>query len=117
MTSGGGTPVAVVTGGGAGIGATVAEELGRTGWSVVTMDPLMSLDGSERLPEPEERAEPDHDQPDEEEHLRQADAPPDARPPPLGGRDQRGSFGLGARVAPADPERDHSVLQERVARR
>ena len=47
-------PVAVVTGGGAGIGAAVAEELGRQGWSVVTMDPLVSLDGSERLPEPEE---------------------------------------------------------------
>ena len=54
MTGGGGTPVAVVTGGGAGIGAAVAEELGRQGWSVVTMDPLVSLDGSERLPEPEE---------------------------------------------------------------
>lgn len=54
MSAGGGAPVAVVTGGGAGIGAAVAEELGRTGWSVVTMDPLVSLDGSERLPEPEE---------------------------------------------------------------
>jgi NAD(P)-dependent dehydrogenase (short-subunit alcohol dehydrogenase family) len=47
-------PVAVVTGGGGGIGAAVAEELGRGGWFVVTMDPLVSLDGSERLPEPEE---------------------------------------------------------------
>jgi NAD(P)-dependent dehydrogenase (short-subunit alcohol dehydrogenase family) len=54
VTGSGGKPVAVVTGGGAGIGAAVAEELGRTGWSVVTMDPLVSLDGSERLPEPEE---------------------------------------------------------------
>jgi len=54
VSGGEGSPVAVVTGGGAGIGAAVAEELGRTGWSVVTMDPLVSLDGSERLPEPEE---------------------------------------------------------------
>ncbi|HTZ09031.1 MAG TPA: SDR family NAD(P)-dependent oxidoreductase, partial [Acidimicrobiales bacterium] len=46
--------VAVVTGGGGGIGAAVAEELGRGGWFVVTVDPLVSLDGSERLPEPEE---------------------------------------------------------------
>jgi NAD(P)-dependent dehydrogenase (short-subunit alcohol dehydrogenase family) len=47
-------PVAVVTGGGGGIGAAVAEELGRGGWFVVTLDPLVTLDGSERLPEPEE---------------------------------------------------------------
>jgi NAD(P)-dependent dehydrogenase (short-subunit alcohol dehydrogenase family) len=47
-------PVAVVTGGGGGIGAAVAEELGRTGWFVVTVDPLVSLDGSEQLPSPEE---------------------------------------------------------------
>jgi len=46
--------VAVVTGGGAGIGAAIAEELGRGGWFVVTVDPLVTLDGSERLPEPEE---------------------------------------------------------------
>jgi len=46
--------VAVVTGGGAGIGAAIAEELGRGGWHVVTMDPLVTLDGSERLREPEE---------------------------------------------------------------
>ncbi len=45
--------VAVVTGGGAGIGAAIAEELGRSGWFVVTLDPLVTLDGSERLPEPE----------------------------------------------------------------
>ena len=49
-----GRPVVVVTGGGAGIGAAVAEELGRTGWHVVTVDPLVTLDGSERLPEPQE---------------------------------------------------------------
>lgn len=49
-----GRPVGVVTGGGGGIGAAVAEELGRQGWFVVTMDPLVSLDGTERLPEPEE---------------------------------------------------------------
>jgi NAD(P)-dependent dehydrogenase (short-subunit alcohol dehydrogenase family) len=46
--------VAVVTGGGGGIGAGIAEELGRGGWFVVTLDPLVTLDGSERLPEPEE---------------------------------------------------------------
>jgi NAD(P)-dependent dehydrogenase (short-subunit alcohol dehydrogenase family) len=44
----------VVTGGGAGIGAAVAEELGRRGDHVVTLDPLMSLDGTEALPPPEE---------------------------------------------------------------
>jgi NAD(P)-dependent dehydrogenase (short-subunit alcohol dehydrogenase family) len=46
--------VAVVTGGGGGIGAAIAEELGRGGWFVVTVDPLVTLDGSEPLPEPEE---------------------------------------------------------------
>jgi NAD(P)-dependent dehydrogenase (short-subunit alcohol dehydrogenase family) len=46
--------VAVVTGGGSGIGAAIAEELGRGGWHVVTLDPLVTLDGSERLAEPEE---------------------------------------------------------------
>ena len=46
--------LAVVTGGGGGIGAAVAEELGRCGWFVVTVDPLVSLDGAERLPEPQE---------------------------------------------------------------
>ncbi|MGH9081067.1 MAG: SDR family NAD(P)-dependent oxidoreductase [Acidimicrobiales bacterium] len=46
--------VAVVTGGGAGIGAAIAEELGRVGWFVVTVDPLVTLDGSEQLAEPEE---------------------------------------------------------------
>ena len=46
--------LAVVTGGGGGIGAAIAEELGRGGWNVVTMDPLVTLDGSERLREPEE---------------------------------------------------------------
>ena len=46
--------VAVVTGGGGGIGAAIAEELGRGGWHVVTVDPLVTLDGSERLPEPAE---------------------------------------------------------------
>ena len=46
--------VAVVTGGGGGIGAAIAESLGRTGTFVVTVDPLVSVDGSERLPEPEQ---------------------------------------------------------------
>ncbi|HVA73677.1 MAG TPA: SDR family NAD(P)-dependent oxidoreductase [Acidimicrobiales bacterium] len=46
--------VAVVTGGGGGIGAAVAAELGRGGWFVVTVDPLVTLDGSARLPAPEE---------------------------------------------------------------
>jgi len=46
--------LAVVTGGGGGIGAAIAEELGRGGWFVVTLDPLVTLDGSERLPEPEQ---------------------------------------------------------------
>jgi len=46
--------VVVVTGGGGGIGAAIAEELGRGGWYVVTVDPLVTLDGSERLPESQE---------------------------------------------------------------
>ena len=46
--------VAVMTGGGGGIGAAIAEELGRAGWFVVTVDPLVTLDGTERLPEQDE---------------------------------------------------------------
>ncbi len=46
--------VCVVTGGGGGIGAAIAEELGRNGWFVVTVDPLVTLDGTEVLPAPEE---------------------------------------------------------------
>jgi len=46
--------VVVVTGGGGGIGAGVAEALGRGGWFVVTVDPLVTLDGTSRLPEPGE---------------------------------------------------------------
>ncbi len=45
--------VVVVTGGGAGIGAAIAESVSRTGAFVVTVDPLVSVDGSERLPQPE----------------------------------------------------------------
>ncbi|HJR24171.1 MAG TPA: SDR family NAD(P)-dependent oxidoreductase, partial [Acidimicrobiales bacterium] len=46
--------VVVVTGGGGGIGAAIAEELGRRGDHVVTVDPLVTLDGAEPLPPPEE---------------------------------------------------------------
>jgi NAD(P)-dependent dehydrogenase (short-subunit alcohol dehydrogenase family) len=46
--------VAVVTGGGGGIGGAIAEELGHAGWFVVTVDPLVTLEGTERLPEPKE---------------------------------------------------------------
>ena len=46
--------VVVVTGGGGGIGAAIATELGRRGDHVVTVDPLVSVDGSEQLPSPEE---------------------------------------------------------------
>ena len=46
--------VCVVTGGGGGIGAAIAEELGRDGWFVVTVDPLVTLDGTETLPAPEQ---------------------------------------------------------------
>ncbi len=53
-TSDGRRRVAIVTGGGAGIGAAIAEELGRRGSFVITMDPLVSVDGTEQLPSPEE---------------------------------------------------------------
>jgi NAD(P)-dependent dehydrogenase (short-subunit alcohol dehydrogenase family) len=46
--------VVAVTGGGGGIGAAIAEELARQGAFVVTMDPLVTLDGTEQLPTPEE---------------------------------------------------------------
>jgi NAD(P)-dependent dehydrogenase (short-subunit alcohol dehydrogenase family) len=46
--------VVVVTGGGGGIGAAIAEALGRTGWFVVTVDPLVTVDGTQRLQAPEE---------------------------------------------------------------
>ena len=44
-------PVVVVTGGGGGIGAAIAEHLGSSGWFVAAVDPLVTIDGSERLPE------------------------------------------------------------------
>lgn len=46
--------VAVVTGGAGGIGAAIAEELGRAGSFVVTVDPVVSVDGSETLEAPAE---------------------------------------------------------------
>ncbi len=46
--------VAVVTGGGGGIGAGIAQALGRGGWHVVTVDPLVTLDGSAPIADPEE---------------------------------------------------------------
>jgi NAD(P)-dependent dehydrogenase (short-subunit alcohol dehydrogenase family) len=45
--------VAVVTGGGGGIGGAIAEDLGRSGWFVVTVDPLVTLDGTEQLAQTE----------------------------------------------------------------
>jgi len=45
--------VVVVTGGAAGIGAAIAEELGRIGAFVVTLDPVVSVDGSSRIDDPE----------------------------------------------------------------
>jgi NAD(P)-dependent dehydrogenase (short-subunit alcohol dehydrogenase family) len=43
--------VAVVTGGARGIGAGIALELGRAGYYVVTLDPMVTLDGTSRLGE------------------------------------------------------------------
>jgi NAD(P)-dependent dehydrogenase (short-subunit alcohol dehydrogenase family) len=45
--------VVVVTGGGGGIGGAIAEALGHSGWFVVTVDPMVTLEGTEELPEPE----------------------------------------------------------------
>ena len=44
------TRVVVVTGGGGGIGAAIAESIGRAGAFVVTVDPMVSVDGAEQLP-------------------------------------------------------------------
>lgn len=46
--------IVVVTGGGGGIGAAIAESIATAGAFVVTVDPLVSVDGAARLPEPEE---------------------------------------------------------------
>jgi len=46
--------VGVVTGGGGGIGGAIAEEMGRSGWFVVTVDPLVTLDGTDRVATPQE---------------------------------------------------------------
>jgi NAD(P)-dependent dehydrogenase (short-subunit alcohol dehydrogenase family) len=46
--------VVVVTGGGGGIGAAIAESVSRTGAFVVTVDPLVSVDGSATLAQPEQ---------------------------------------------------------------
>src|SRR5450755_1365883 len=46
--------VAVVTGGAAGIGAAIAQELGRNGVFVVTMDPLVTVDGAGTIDAPEQ---------------------------------------------------------------
>jgi len=46
--------VAVVTGAAGGIGGSIARSLGDDGWHVVTLDPLVSLDGTERLAEQED---------------------------------------------------------------
>jgi len=54
VTAADGRRVVAVTGGGGGIGAAIAEQLGRQGAFVVTMDPLVTLDGSERLPDAED---------------------------------------------------------------
>jgi NAD(P)-dependent dehydrogenase (short-subunit alcohol dehydrogenase family) len=46
--------VVVVTGGGGGIGAAIAQSAARAGAFVVTVDPLVSIDGAEQLPAAEE---------------------------------------------------------------
>ena len=45
MSGSGESGVAVVTGGALGIGAAIAEELGRQGFFVVTVDPGVAVDG------------------------------------------------------------------------
>jgi NAD(P)-dependent dehydrogenase (short-subunit alcohol dehydrogenase family) len=44
----------VVTGGGGGIGAAIAESLGSTDTFVAVVDPLVSVDGAARLPRPDD---------------------------------------------------------------
>ena len=47
--------IVVVTGGGAGIGAAIAEEIGRSGAFVVTVDPGVTVDGLARSEGPRRR--------------------------------------------------------------
>ena len=54
MTTAGARPVVDVTGGGGGIGAALALELGRRGAFVVTVDPMVTLDGTGSVEAPEE---------------------------------------------------------------
>lgn len=50
MTGSEGRRVVIVTGGGGGIGAAVASELGRRGDHVVTLDPMVTVDGAGSAP-------------------------------------------------------------------
>ena len=69
------------------------------------------------LRQPEQRAEPHHQQPDEQQRLPASDAPLDPGAPPLVRPDQGWTALDVAPRAPASQREDHRVLQERVARR